>query len=57
MRTPRPVNRALSHITYMAIGKVYGIHGGAHNHWNVAPFRDGAGFLDVGYDPDTGHAS
>jgi len=22
--------------------------------WNAAPFRDGAGFLDVGYDPETG---
>ena len=22
--------------------------------WNAAPFRDGAGFLDVAYDPDTG---
>jgi choline dehydrogenase len=22
--------------------------------WNAAPFRDGAGFLDVGHDPQTG---
>ena len=22
--------------------------------WNAAPFRDGAGFLDIGYDPETG---
>jgi choline dehydrogenase-like flavoprotein len=22
--------------------------------WNATPFRDGAGFLDVGYDPETG---
>ena len=22
--------------------------------WNAAPFRDGVGFLDVGYDPATG---
>ncbi len=26
----------------------------AHPDWNAAPFRDGAGFLDVGYDPATG---
>ena len=22
--------------------------------WNAAPFHDGVGFLDVGYDPETG---
>ena len=26
----------------------------ANPDWNAAPFRDGAGFLDVGYDPETG---
>jgi len=25
----------------------------ADPNWNAAPFRDGAGFLDVGYDPET----
>jgi hypothetical protein len=27
MRTPRPDDRALSHITYVVTGKLYGIHG------------------------------
>ena len=26
----------------------------ANPDWNAAPFRDGAGFLDIGYDPETG---
>jgi choline dehydrogenase-like flavoprotein len=26
----------------------------ANPDWNAAPFRDGAGFLDVGYDPESG---
>ena len=26
----------------------------ANPDWNAAPFHDGAGFLDVGYDPETG---
>jgi choline dehydrogenase len=29
-------------------------HVPANPDWNAAPFRDGAGFLDVGYDPHTG---
>ena len=26
----------------------------ANPDWNAAPFRDGAGFQDIGYDPETG---
>jgi hypothetical protein len=32
-------------------------HVPANPDWNAAPFRGGAGFLDVGYDPDNGRAS
>ncbi|HUZ83754.1 MAG TPA: GMC family oxidoreductase N-terminal domain-containing protein, partial [Gaiellales bacterium] len=43
---------ALLHDWVPAAAKAAGVP--ANPDWNAAPFRDGAGFLDIGYDPGTG---